>query len=427
MSICNSRKGGVAGAVATGVSPFPMSELAAKVEHLVSLTLGKVRAKDRELGAAINDVLDVYDPRDLAGAKAAIKLLDAGLARAKDPRSQQILRLALGVLVEAGAPPELAWPTAERGLIETLKVATRYAQAALESEDTPSIKEAVAMAGASLQKKMPREYAAWDSLKSRALLAIACLAHSPKLRRQMQKSRADLIAAVYPLEEDIEALLFLRQIMRVLPDQTMLVIHPEQRRGFRVEVKEVTTNMELMVLLHDAVIGDPKKGFIEGRRPSLKAIAALEDPDHAPKKPPGVALPFHWSSWRALRPDGTLPAASEQRPPNWVWFEGVPLDILPFQGERVILLTRPIMPRTMEIEASFEALTPSVTVKQKLSGAEVDRLLLRMGKAAVKADAIAVAEEQAAMVVERKKWDAEAKAHDRSLGAAKKKRAAARK
>ncbi len=393
--------------------PLLMSEFAARAAHLVSLSLGKVRAKDRELGQAFNEAMAVFDPRDTKAVKAAIGHLDAGLAKAKDARAEQILRLAMGVLVERGAPAELAWPTAERGLLTAVKTAKKFAQAALDSEDTPSITDAISWAARPLRDKMPREAAAWDSLKSRALLAIACLSNSPKLRLLVQKTRGDLIEEIASLEDDIEPLLFLRQIMRVLPDQTMLVIHPQQRRGLRVLVKEITTNMELMVLLHDAVLGDPKKGFIDGRRPNKKAIAALADPEHAPATAPSVSLPFFWSSWRALRPDGTLPAANDQRPTNWVWFEGVPLEILPFESERVILLTKPIMPRTMPVEASFEALAPSVTVKQKLSAAEVDRLLLKMGKAAVKADAIALAAEEAERERLQKTWDAEARAAKR--------------
>jgi hypothetical protein len=403
-----------------------MTELASKVEHLVAITLGAKRAKDRELGAAVHAVMGAYDAKDEKGIKTAIRLLDAGLLKAQDDRSQQILRLAIGVLVEAGAPPELAWPTAERGLVKTLAVAARFADACMDVEDTPSVKEAVERAGREMEKKMPREAAAWESIKSRALLAVACLSHSPKLRAKLQKSGKKLLDACYPLEEDIESLMFLRQVARVLPDQTMLAIHPGQRRGFRVEVKEVATNLELYVLLADAIIGDPAKGFLEGRRPSAKAINALKDPDHTPKTNPEVPLPFHIASWTALKPDGSLPDSDHQRPANWYAFEGVPLEIPPFEGERVMLLQKPSMPRALDIEASFAALTPRVTLKAKLSGAEVDSLLLRMGKAAVKAEAKSIAEEAKERLRLDRKWEREAKRYEREMALAKPKRKRAR-
>jgi hypothetical protein len=383
-----------------------MSDLAPKVERLVEITLGPVRAKDRELGNAVRAVMGAYDAKDDKGIRKAIRLLDAGLLKAKEVRSQQILRLALGVLVEAGAPPELAWPTAARGFIETLQVATRYAQLALDAKDTPSITDAIDWGGEPFKKKHPRELAAWDSLKSRALLAVACISHSAGLRAKLMKTRQDLLAAAYPLEQDVEELLFLRQIMRVLPDQTMLAIHPGQRRGFRVEVKEVTTNLELFVLLADAIVGDPKKGFLEGRRPNRKAVAALKDPDRAPKVNPEVPLPWHVANWTALAPDGSLPDARDQRPQNWIGLEEVPLDIKPYKGERVLLLQKPSMPRKLEVEASFETLTPRVTLKSKLSGAEIDSLLLEMGKAAVKVEAKALEHDTANHGRAKREWEA---------------------
>ena len=61
---------------------------------------------------------------------------------------------------------------------------------------TPSIRDAIQWAGTPLQEKMPREYRAWRSLKSRALIAIACLSNSAKLRASMQRTRRDLIDAI---------------------------------------------------------------------------------------------------------------------------------------------------------------------------------------------------------------------------------------
>jgi hypothetical protein len=403
-----------------------MSELASKVEELVRISLPQPkRVKDWELGNAVRAVMAAYDNEDTKGIKTSIKLLDAGLQKAKEERAQEILRLALGVLVEAGAPAELAWPTAERGFMETLKLATRYADIALDEQDTPSITEAIRFGGHPFELEHPKEFAAWKSLQSRALLAVACVAHSAKLRAHVMKNQLDLVNACEGLELDIEPLLFFRQLARVLPDQTMLAIHPGQRRGVRVEVKEVATNLELYVLLADAVLGDPKKGFIEGRRPNAKAIKMVTDPTYAPKENPEVTLPFHLSNWTVVNTDGTLPDPADQRPQNWIGYEGVPLEIMPFEGERVLLFQKPMMPRALPVEGTFDTLTPRVTVKSKLSGSEIDALLLRMGKAAVKVNAKAIAEEEAFHLRERKKWEAMVKRAQREQAkkkAARKKR-----
>ncbi len=372
-----------------------MSDLAAAMERLVEIA--KRGGKDWEYGQAVQAALNAHDAKDAKDTKAAFRLLDAGLAKATG-RGQQILHLALGALVEAGAPPELAWPAVDRGFIETLEAATDFANACLELADTPSMQEAVKSEREAVKKKLPREWAAWESLRSRCLAAVAVLSRSAKLRAEMQKSRQDLMKALDPLEDEVEEAGFVFQVMKVLADQTMLAIHPEQHRGFRVEVREVTTNLELFVLLADAIVGDPKKGLMSGRRPNARAVAALKNPSYEPKTPPEVALPWHLSNWTAIAPDGSLPAAAtneHERYDTWIWFEGVPLEIPAFEGERVILFHKPIMPRTLEVEGSFSALTPRVRLKEKLTGAEIDRLLARMAKAAPKAHAEAVAKREA--------------------------------
>lgn len=384
-----------------------MSELASKVEELVRISLPQPkRAKDWELGNAVRAVMAAYDNNDAEGITTSIKLLDAGLQKAKEERAQVILRLALGVLVEAGAPADLAWPTAERGFMDTLKLATRYANIALQEQDTPSITEAIRFGGQEFELARPKEHAAWKSLKSRALLASACVAHSAKLRAHVMKNCRELVDACEEFELDIEPLLFFRQLARVLPEQTMLAIHPGQRRGVRVTVREVATNLELYVLLADAVLGDTKKGFIEGRRPNAKALKMMTDPAYAPKENPEVTLPFHLANWTAANADGTVQAPDDQPPRSWIGYEGVPLEIMAFEGERVLLFQKPMMARALPVEGTFDTLTPRVTVRSKLSATEVDALLLRMGKAAVKVNAKAVAEEAAFHIRERKRWEA---------------------
>lgn len=372
-----------------------MFDLAAAMESLVEIA--KRGGKDWEYGQAVQGALTAYNVKNTKDTKAAFRLLEAGLPKATD-RGHQVLHLALGALVEAGASPELAWPAVDKGFVETLETALDFANTCLELDDTPSIQEAVKNYREVVKKKKPRGWVAWDSLRSRCLAAVATLSRSAKLRAEMQKSRQDLMKALEPLEDEVEEAGFVSQVMRVLGDQTMLAIHPEQRRGFRVEVKEVTTNLELFVLLSDAIVGDAKKGLISGRRPNARAVAALKNPDYEPKTPPEVVLSWHLSNWTAIAPDGSLPEAAtdkHDRYDTWIWFEGVPLEIPAFEGERVILFHKPIMPRTLEVEGSFSALIPQVRLKEKLTGAELDRLFARMAMAAPKAHAEAVKKREA--------------------------------
>jgi hypothetical protein len=360
-----------------------MSDLAPAVERLVEIALKG--GKDKELGPAVHAVMEAFDEGDPRDTKAALRKLDAGLVKATG-RGAQVLHLALGALVEAGAPPELAWPAVARGLPAILIGAARYAEACVDAADQPGIDEAIRLAGAGVAKKRPRDAEAFQALASRCLAAVACLSRSSKLRKKARASK-ELVDAVYPLDEAVEEVTFLSQVVRMLDDAPILVLHPASRRGFRAVAHEVTSNLELFVLLTDQIVGDPTKGFIKGRRPNARAVAALKDPDSAPKTAPEIPVPFNLVAWTGLASDGALPPATDRNHEHWVWLEGVPADIPLFQGERVILLQPNIMARTVEVEPSFSALAPEVRLKGKVSGAEVDRLLAKMGKAAAKAAA----------------------------------------
>jgi hypothetical protein len=91
-------------------------------------------------------------------------------------------------------------------------------------------------------------------------------------------------------------------------------------------------------------------------------------------------------AWTGLLPDGTLPDPKSEQTEheNWVWLEGVPAQIPPFERERVILLQGPVMKRDVEVPVPYDALFPSLKPKGKVSGAEVDRLLAKMTKASAK-------------------------------------------
>ncbi len=358
-----------------------MSDLALSVERLLEATTKT--GNDRALRSAVDRVMKAFDARDTKATRAALRTLAAGAEHA-DGRAAQVLSLVLGALVEAGASPELAWPAASRNLPQALEAATRFARACVKASGEPLVDEAIAASGAAVSAKKPRDAAAWKMLSARCLSAVACLTRSRKLRKQEQASGV-LAEAVYPLEAAVEEVSFLSQVLAILDDEPVLVLHPESRRGYRVVMRDISSNLELFVLLTDAIVGDPKKGLLDGARPDPRAVAALKDPASTPKKPPTVQVTFNLASFHALAADGTLPDADPDDTEHWIWLEGVPAHIPVFRGERVILLQDPPVARMMIVEPSFTALAPAVRLKAKLPPAEVDRLLVAMGKATKRA------------------------------------------
>ena len=70
--------------------------------------------------------------------------------------------------------------------------------------------------------------------------------------------------AVADLHEQAQ---YLAEMLRVVDDEELLVLHPETRRGWKVCIRGVSDNFQLHTLLANALIGDPEKGLLPGRRP----------------------------------------------------------------------------------------------------------------------------------------------------------------
>ncbi len=359
-----------------------MSDLGLAVVHLVEKTT--TGGKDWELREAVDAVLRAFDPKDSKGTAAALAALGKGV-KASQGRAAQVLLLALGALVESGATPEAAWPAIEHGLVATLDGAARYAQACLARVDHLSLDEAVKTEREPVKKKLPKETGAWDLLRSRCMAATACLTRSPKLRAKVRAS-GKLMKAADPLVDFVDEVTAFSRVLRLVHDEPLLVIHPGQRNGWRFTMRDLSTTTELYVLLLDAIVGDPKKGLLAAKRPNPKAVVTVKDPDKAPKKTAMLDVPFHTVAWTALLPDGTLPdpKSEDVEHHNWVWLEGVPGEIPPFEGERVILLQGPVMKRDVEVPVPYDALFPTLEPRGKVSRAEVDRLLAKMTLASAK-------------------------------------------
>lgn len=359
-----------------------MSDLGLAVEHLVEKTT--TGGKDWELREAVDGVLRAFNPKDAKATAAAMAALGKGLKKSQG-RPAQVLLLAIGALVESGAAPELAWPAIEHNLVNTFAGAVKYAQQCLKRVDHLALDEAVKSEREPVKKKFPKETAFWDLLTSRCMAATACLARSHALREKV-RNNAKYLKAAYPLIDYVEEVTAFSRVLLLCHDEPLLVIHPGARKGWRFVMRDLSTTTELYVLLLDHIMGDPKKGQLAGKRPNPKAVLTIKDPDNAPKKTQLQDVPFHTLAWTGLLPDGTLPDPKGDKVEqyNWVWLEGVPIEIPIFEGERVILLQGPVMKRTVEVPVPYDALFPTLKPKGKVSGPEVDRLLAKMTKASAK-------------------------------------------
>jgi hypothetical protein len=260
--------------------------------------------------------------------------------------------------------------------------ATTFATAAIEQAGDEHVETALEAVGAEVAQKKPREAAAWKQLPSRCLAAIACLTRSKTLRSKVRKDDK-LITAAWRLSDVVSEVGYLLQALRILDGAKLLVLAPASGSGWRVAVDSLPSNLELYVLLADALVGDPKKGGIAGKRPNPKAVAAIREGTTPKKGAPSVTVPFHLVAWTAVEEDGSLPSDPHEGD-HWIVPDGLPADIPALGDERVVLVQEASHAEPLSVAPSFEALRPEVRVVAQLSPGEVVQTMIKLAQAAAK-------------------------------------------
>ncbi|MBX3215920.1 MAG: hypothetical protein KF850_28025 [Labilithrix sp.] len=364
-----------------------MMELPRAVDDLVAAAARAV--EPRALKSVVERVLDAFDQAPEAERNAALRSIGGALGKL-DGRGAQILSLALGALVESGASPELAWPAVGDDLADLLDRATAFARAAVAHAKDEDVESAIESAGAAVAKKRPRDGEAWKALPSRCLAAVACLTRSRTLRNRARKNPT-LETAAWPLSDVISEVGYLLQALRIVDDETLVVLLPDAARGWRVTLDAMPSNAELYILLADALLApkaggnDRKVERLLGARPDPKAVAAIREGTLPPKRVASSKVPFQLVSWTALAADGSLPRSDASLTDHWIWMEGLPADIpVGPEDERVVLVQAAPKARALPIAPSFESLRPDVQISGELPGDDVASLLRHLGRAAAR-------------------------------------------
>ena len=353
-----------------------MVDLARSVQELVRAATSQ--AEPRELRGNVEVVLDGFAAAKAPARASAVKAIGKAIGKG-DGRGGQVLCLALGALVEGGAPPELAWPAVTNGLADLLERAAAFATAAMRHSKKKTVEPAIKASGAIVGKKSPRDAEAWNATPARCLAAIACLTRSKKVRAKAGKDAA-LLAAAWLLSDVMPEAGDLLQALRILDDAPLLVLAPSTSRGWRVRIDEVASNAELYVLLADALVGGPRDKRLPGKRPDARSVRAIRE-GVPPKKESTYATPFHLLAWSAVDGDGAIVSAPDG---HIVSSAGLPADIPELDGERVVLVHESLGEELIPIEPAFDGLHPEVTIDEELSAAAVVRALVTLARASAK-------------------------------------------
>jgi hypothetical protein len=203
-----------------------------------------------------------------------------------------------------------------------------------------------------------------DPLHERLAREMAALCGSVEVRQAAR--------AVTGLRDAAAALPFaqpLAELLAVPDDETVLVIHPRRRLGYRFTVRGIATVNQFHLLMLPA---------IEESLPT-RFVAACRDAN--PSIPAGVPmlaeLPFQCFRPAGVQSDGSVPAGFSGVD-HWLW-GWEPLAAAPrIDGERVILLGDPAYPQTWDVERKYPAMAASAELQDVLSPFQVAERLSRI-------------------------------------------------
>jgi hypothetical protein len=338
----------------------------------------------KDLGACARDA----EPEELL--RAAEQLIPV-LAHA-DPQVAGEASLTLGVFIENGLPPRVVGTALLEHFQKTLTLLKAFQD--LVQQEVPEADDKVeeepggywveeryvtaelAQNYLRQDRRLPQAYAA---LQNWYLPVVAALSRDREFLREAQQDKP-LLRLVIELN-----IVFVTMLLRLLTGETILVLHPETAKGFVIYIDNVIDNFQLHTLLADALITEcglfRRKGpawGIPGKRPSASVVATMRGDGPRSIAEPSIGC-WNLYNWTALDANGCLPGKMEAG--HWIWNEGVPADILSFEGRRIILLGPPSYHRGWNTALAIASLKPVVEVREVLEKTAVWDWLKRLSTA----------------------------------------------
>ncbi|QJW94063.1 hypothetical protein [Frigoriglobus tundricola] len=282
----------------------------------------------------------------------------AALTRTGDPFRTSVIAVNCGSLVEMGGDPALVAPHLVAALPGHLNLARRAAGATFDTD--------------------PDAIRARGGLTFLMLATMAVLCRGAAFR-QAARANADLVAGVEALAEEHRESGFVAQVLGFTDGLALLVLAPNEGKGFRVACDAVATNAHLFTLLQAALIGgghlsgepidEEVVGVATGAIPHTRVLH-----DHAR---------FHFSSWFGLPKEGEFQGNLID---SIIHF---PVEVSPgaipeFDGVRVVLID-PMRGGGRSWDSNFfanihDALRSRAEVVEVLSPEEVTEWLDRIKK-----------------------------------------------
>lgn len=298
--------------------------------------------------------------------------------------------LTCGTLVELGADADICGPVLLKRMEEHLGIMTEYwkrVEAATGQAPNPHNAKQLGeqYLGGVPEEKRAEEAAASGSFYVNSFLTLGVITHlsRSKALRATARQRPQLLAQARSADLSFNEFSHFEILLRVLDDAPLVVLHPRQRRGYRLRMSGVTDLSQLDTLLAARLIGDPAAGWLTGTPPSPEvAASAGSGPVREDLK--GNAA-FNLWAWGGLKPDGQLPAY--QNPEYGLPWGVLPVQLPAFDGVPVLLLGARMPAVEWPATRRHGYLDGELTVEAVLTEAEVNDWLARIATAPRTGDA----------------------------------------
>ncbi|MGY5048488.1 hypothetical protein ACWDE0_23165 [Streptomyces sp. 900105755] len=212
---------------------------------------------------------------------------------------------------------------------------------------------------------MTRMAMSWFDMEDWLRALIAVWGHGPFRAAARPEVKAELREYASAVADRSQRAAWVRDLAAVLDDETLLVLHPPARRGYRLTMSGVGDNFQLHILLADRLVGDSGQGMVPGDRPDRSWVAAATDAD-----------PYLGPGNPAIRRFRLFDGHGAYVSP-----EGVPADIEPLDGTRVLVLHPPNGDYGMGIGRVFQNMVPALSLDRILRPEETERWLTRIAPA----------------------------------------------
>jgi hypothetical protein len=288
----------------------------------------------------------------------------APLIRANDPFRGGVIAINCGSLVEMGGAPGLVFPHLFAALPRHLALAHRARE---HKAPTPG----------ALFDKDPDAARAAAGLTYLLLATMTVICRKAEFRQTL-RATPDVVAGITNLRDTSDEAAFVAQVLVLTDDLELLVLVPEEQKGFRVALEAINNNFHLFTLLQAALIsGGHRAG--EPPNPEVLGVATGETPqqyarlDHAR---------WHFYAWAGLLPDDTLAATDFT---TWIPGDAAPATIPILDGTRIVIVGPMVLDsrswNSNEFAAIHDALRSRVDVVEVLPPDRVAAWLDRIKRA----------------------------------------------